>query len=174
MFTDITEYIPYGFALLIAIPFLVLLRQFVHSFIELKNKELQVLGIKSAGEVRVQAFERMTLFLERIKPSNFISNFDKELQPHEFVFLTEKTIQEEFEYNASQQLYIGSINWKNIVSCKDRMIQLLHSTYESLGSTATLEDFKTVLVMNYMNSDDFVSKTLNELKKELLILNFNV
>ncbi len=42
----------------------------------------------------------MTLFLDRLKPSNLIQKFDRELAVHEFIFLTEKTINEEFEYNS--------------------------------------------------------------------------
>jgi hypothetical protein len=51
------------------------------------------LAIKSNGEVKMHAYERMTLFLERIKPSNLVSKFDKELEIHEFIFLLEKVLQ---------------------------------------------------------------------------------
>ncbi|MGS0747682.1 DUF7935 family protein [Halpernia sp. GG3] len=64
------SYYPYAFALVIAIPFLVFARQFVFKFIELKNKEIQILSLKSNSENKLQAYERMTLFLERLKPSN--------------------------------------------------------------------------------------------------------
>ncbi|MDR2204686.1 MAG: hypothetical protein LBE36_00765 [Flavobacteriaceae bacterium] len=167
---SLSDYLPYAFALVIAIPFLVLLRQFVYTYISLKEKEMKFFGIKESMDLRFQAFERMTLFLERMKPSNLVGKFDKNLSPHEFIFLAEKNIQEEFEYNASLQIYISKANWLNIVNNKDKIIRLLHSTYENLKSNANLQDFKTVFLMNYMNEGDYFSGTIDELKREMLLL----
>lgn len=170
---NLSDYLPYAVAIVLAIPFLVLLRQFVHNFTNLKKQELRALGIKAGNDLRFQAFERITLFLERTKPAQLAARFGKDLAPHEFLFLTEKSIREEFEYNISLQLYVSKVNWQNIVSAKDRVISLLHATYEGLGSNAGLEDFKTLFLMNYFNEGDFVSESIEELKKEFLILNFN-
>ncbi len=166
---SLTEYLPYLFALLIAAPFLMYLHQFVDSYISLKNKELNLLAVKSNGENKLQAYERMTLFLERIKPANFVNKFEKGLKPHEFIYLMEKSIQDEFEYNASQQLYISKNVWQNIVTSKNEIIQLAHRTYENLSSEATLEEFKTVYLMNYVNGEDFISETIDELRREALM-----
>lgn len=164
-------YFPYVFAVVLALPFLVFVRQFVFVYIKLKNKEIKLLTVKGNSEQRVQAYERLTLFLERLKPSNLVAKFDKSLQIHEFIFLTEKSINQEFEYNASQQLYLTPNTWKNIVNSKNRVLVLLHSTYEKLGNESTLEEYKTVFLMNYMEDTDFVSQTIDDLRKENLIVN---
>lgn len=168
--TGLIEYLPYAFALIVAIPFLVLLRQFVYTYINLKNKELQLLSVKSNSENKTHSYERMTLFLERIKPSNLIQKFDKDLEIHEFIFLTEKSINEEFEYNASQQLYITKNSWKNIVDSKNAVAELLHKTYNSMNNNASLSDFKTVFLMNYMGENDYVSETIDDLRKEIILI----
>ncbi|WP_312076790.1 hypothetical protein [Chryseobacterium sp.] len=168
--TGLIEYLPYAFALIVAIPFLVLLRQFVYTYINLKNKELQLLSVKSNSENKTHSYERMTLFLERIKPSNLIQKFDKDLAIHEFIFLTEKSINEEFEYNASQQLYITKNSWKNIVDSKNAVAELLHKTYNSMNNNASLSDFKTVFLMNYMGENDYVSETIEDLRKEIILI----
>lgn len=162
--------IPYAFALLVALPFFVLLRQFLYSYIRLKDKELKLIAIKANGDVRMQAYERMTLFLERIKPSGLINKFDKELEIHEYVFLLEKSINEEFEYNSSQQLYISKNSWENIVASKNNLLNLIRKTYESIGNTAKLQDFKTVFLMNYMNGEDYIAQTIEELRKDTILL----
>ena len=151
---------PYAFALIIAIPFIVLIRQFVYKFIEYKSKELSLLSVKSNNEVRLQAYERMTLFLERIKPSNLVAQFDRDLKPEEFLFLLEKSITEEFGYNASQQLYISKTTWDNIISAKNDILQLLHKTYDQLNENVNLQDFKTIFLMNYLNGNDYISETI--------------
>lgn len=163
-------YLPYAFALIIAIPFLVLLRQFVHSYITLKNQEIKLLSVKSNTENKAHSYERMTLFLERMKPSNLIQKFDKDLAVHEFIFLTEKTINEEFEYNSSQQLYLSKNSWKNIVDSKNAVTALLHKTYEGLKGNADLDEFKTIFIMNYMESEDYISATIEDLRREILII----
>ena len=164
-------YFPYAFAVLFALPFLVFIRQFVFSYIKLKNQEIKLLTVKGNSEQRVHAYERLTLFLERMKPANLVTKFDRSLAPHEYVFLIEKTINEEFDYNASQQLYLTKNTWKNVVSSKNSVIHLIHTTYENLSDSATLDEFKTVFLMNYMNENDFIAQTIEELRKENLIVN---
>ena len=71
------------------------------------------------------------------------------------------------------QIYLSNVNWQNVTYAKEKMVKLLHSTYEGMGSNANLEDFKTIFMMNYVGEGDFVSNNIEELKKEILILNFN-
>ncbi len=162
-----SDYLPYAVAVIIALPFLVFAKQFVNSFVRLKKQEINFLATKSNSEIKLQALERMTLFLERLKPSNLVMKFDRDLQPHEFVFLTEKNINEEFEYNSSQQLYISRSSWQDILTSKNNVLQLLHKTYEELNENSRLEDFKTIFLMSYVNSEDYISDTIENLRKEL-------
>lgn len=162
--------LPYAFALIIALPIIFLLRQFVFTYINLKNKELKLLAVKANGDLKMQAYERMTLFLERIKPSNLVNKFDKDLAIHEFIYLLEKNITEEFEYNSSQQLYISRNSWENVVASKNNVIQLMRKTYESLSNTVSLQDFKTIFLMNYVNGEDFIANTIEDLRKDAILL----
>ncbi|QIY82903.1 hypothetical protein SAMN05660493_00692 [Epilithonimonas bovis DSM 19482] len=162
-----SDYLPYAVAVIIALPFLVFAKQFVNSFIRLKKQEINFLATQSNSEIKLQALERMTLFLERLKPANLVTKFDKNLQPHEFVFLTEKNINEEFDYNSSQQLYISRSSWQDIVTSKNNIIQLLRKTYEELNDNPGLDDFKTIFLMGYLNSEDYIADTIENLRKEL-------
>lgn len=162
-----SDYFPYAVVIIIAIPFLVFAKQFVYGFLSLKKKELQLLSAKSNNEIKLQAYERMTLFLERLKPSNLVTKFDKTLQPHEFLYLVEKSINDEFEYNASQQLYIDKNSWDNIMTSKNNVIQLARTTYEKLSNDASLEDFKTVILMNFLNGDDYITDSISELRNDV-------
>jgi hypothetical protein len=162
-----SEYFPYAAAVIIALPFLVFAKKFVYGFLKLKKQEINFLATKTNSEIKLQALERMTLFLERLKPSNLVMKFDKNLQPHEFVYLTEKNIIEEFEYNASQQLYISKSSWQDIITSKNNILQSLRRTYEDLNENSKLEDFKTVFLMSYLNSEDYISDTIENLRKEL-------
>ncbi len=166
-----SPYFPYIFAVLLAIPFLIFIRQFVYTYIRLKKQEINFLTVKGQSEQRIHAYERITLFLERIKPSNLVTKFDQDLAAHEYLFLTEKTINEEFDYNASQQLYLTKNSWNKVVNSKNNILHLLHKTYENLSNESTLQDFKTVFLMNYMNEQDYISACIEDLRKENLIIN---
>lgn len=164
-------YFPYAFALLLALPFLVYMRQFVYSYIKLKKQQINLLTVKGQSEQRVHAYERITLFLERLKPANLVTKFDQNLAAHEYLFLIEKTINEEFDYNASQQLFLTKNSWNKVVNCKNNILHLLHKTYENLSNESTLQDFKTVFLMNYINEQDYISAAIEDLRKENLIVN---
>jgi hypothetical protein len=67
-----SDYLPYAFAVMIALPFLVFARKFVYDFLKLKKQEINFLAAKNNSAIKVQALERMPLFLERLKPSNLV------------------------------------------------------------------------------------------------------
>ncbi len=163
-------YFPYAFALVLMAPVIYLLRLFVFSYIELKNKELKMLAVKGNAENKSQSYERMALFLERIKPASLVSNFDSSLEKHEFLYLTEKSIIEEFSYNTSQQIYITKKTWTAVVEAKDAVLKMLHETYNNVSDNANLEEYKTLLLLNYMNGEDFIGNTIDELKREVLLV----
>jgi hypothetical protein len=129
------------------------------------------MAVKSQSVQRIYAYERITLFLERIKPANLVTKFDESLATHEYLFLIEKMINEEFDYNTSQQLYLTKNSWNKVVNCKSNMLHLLHKTYENLSNNSSLQDYKTVLLMNYMNGEDYISSCIEDLRKENLIIN---
>jgi hypothetical protein len=166
-----SPYFPYAFALLLALPFLIYMRQFVYTSIQLKKQQINLMTVKGQSEQRIHSYERITLFLERLKPANLVSKFDESLATHEYLFLLEKSINEEFDYNASQQLYLTKNSWNKVVNCKNNILHLLHKTYENLSNESTLQDFKTVFLMNYMNEQDYISATIEDLRKENLIVN---
>lgn len=166
-----SEYLPYAAAVAIAIPFLVLGQRFMASYIRMKNDELRVLNAGDSRVNRMAAYEKLTIFLERLKPSALVSRFDKSLEPHEFIFLIEKAVSEELEYNTPQQLYISKNLWQQIVLCKTTVLRQAHEVYESLKTGATLDDFKTFFLMNYLNGEDIVSDTIDQLKREAHTIN---
>ncbi|WKS96066.1 hypothetical protein [Riemerella columbina] len=161
------SYLPYAFVLIVALPFLVLLRQWVYFYMQSKNKELKLLSLQKTPTIPTQAYERMAIFLERIKPAYLIQNFNDHLAPHEFLYLTEKSINQEFEYNISQQIYIKKDLWEAIVEAKNSILSQLKTSYEQLQDKATLEEYKTVFLLQYIEKQDLITETIDLLRKEV-------
>ena len=84
---------------------------------------------KQALPIKLQAYERMTLFLERINPSNLLIrvtsvNNDKNAYTVSII----DSIEQEFEHNLAQQIYISNECWNVIVASKNTTIQLITNT----------------------------------------------
>ncbi len=77
--------------------------------------------------IRLQAYERVALLLERIRPESLLL---RELpgnrtvaQYHTFLLTA---IRNEFEHNLSQQVYISSALWDAVKSAREETVKLIH------------------------------------------------
>ena len=88
----------------------------------LLNKDLQV----NALPIRLQAYERMTLFLERITPTKLLTRISPESPDKDlYESLIIASIEQEFEHNLSQQIYLSNKCWSIISTAKNATIQLI-------------------------------------------------
>lgn len=99
----------------------------------LLHKEAQ----KHALPIRLQAYERMALFLERIAPGNLLIR----VKPYkngkdEYVTQLLKTIEQEFEHNLAQQIYLSEECWNVIKASKN-------ATINNIRKTAAKEEIKS-------------------------------
>lgn len=164
---EFSQYYPYIAVLVVASVFLIFFRQCLAAYISIKNKELLLLAKSHQNDIAYPAYERISIFLDRIKPANLIKNYDSNLAVHEFIYLTEKAVNEEFSYNVGQQIYINEAIWEDIVRAKSKVLFHLKSTYEKMSNTSSLEEFKRVFLMSYMNDGDAVLHCLNLIRKEI-------
>lgn len=87
--------------------------------------------------LRLQAYERLVLFLERIHPSNLVMRFNApELSAVRLQALLLKTIREEFEYNLSQQLYVSAQTWELVKNAKEEMVLLINCAAANIDEEA--------------------------------------
>ena len=120
-------------------------------------------------DLKLQAYERLTIFLSRIDPWRLLS----------LVKISEKNIKEiensllsiivsEFEYNLSQQVYISDNLWQLIETSKNRTIELILSVKQGLGKNASGQDFYNHLESILKTQTVTPSKiTIDYLKKEV-------
>ncbi len=90
-----------------------------------KSKETQ----KVLLPLRLQAYERLALFLERIHPNNLLlRSFSAGMGLRDLQVAMTQSIRDEFEHNLSQQIYISPELWHHIKSAKEEMINLINSS----------------------------------------------
>lgn len=92
--------------------------------------------LKVVTPIRLQAYERMALFLERISPDSLVLRC---YQPGMDLKLLQgvmtKNIRDEWEHNLSQQVYLTPECWTRIREAKDEMINLVNSSAVTLTDT---------------------------------------
>ena len=99
----------------------------------LLHKESQ----KNAMPIRLQAYERLALFLERISiPSLVVRVAPKSADKAAYENLLIKNIENEFEHNLSQQIYMSDECWNIIKAAKNATIQAIRRAGMSESDSA--------------------------------------
>ena len=88
--------------------------------------------------VRLQAYERSILLLERISPDSMImrisrNEFTARLLQQELL----TNITSEFEHNIAQQTYISTEAWEKMKAAKNQVINLINDTAKEVKPDAT-------------------------------------
>lgn len=106
---------------------------FFQSYIQNEDKRRRFLlareNQKHALPLRLQAFERMTLFLERIDPVKLlirITPISENKNDYENYVIAQ--IEQEFEHNLSQQIYMSEDCWTIITTAKNATIQMIRKS----------------------------------------------
>ena len=117
--------------------------------------------------LKLQAYERMTLFLERIKPSKLLIrvtsvNNDKNAYSQSLI----NTIEQEFEHNLTQQIYISEKCWSVIIASKNATIQLIKNTAID-ASIKNAQELREVILTKMLNTSAPSNTALAFIKEEV-------
>ncbi len=122
--------------------------------------------------VRLQAYERLVLFLERVSPAQLIINLNQpDVSAHAFRADMIATINQEYAYNISQQVYVSAQAWNVIRVVKEQVIQLINSEYEKMPEAAMAPDLSKAIIEAMMQQQQQpTQKAIDFLKAELNLL----
>lgn len=144
------------------------LRTFLDSQNKMKHLEMKAQRQKNVLPLRLQAFERLTLLLERISPDNLIVRVQKgsmSAKALQQALITE--IRSEFDHNLSQQIYVSHKNWSLIKAVKEEVINMINSAGKDLPESATAMDFSRKFFSIILSKNETpTTKALISLKQE--------
>jgi hypothetical protein len=128
--------------------------------------------VKNSGKVtpvRLQAYERLALVLERISPQSLLMRVSPhELTTSDYQQLLLSNIRQEFEHNLSQQIYVSPMLWETIRSARENLIGIINRSAEEVGSNSSALSLSKKIIENYIEEDNQpVVEAMNELKKEI-------
>ena len=94
-------------------------------------------SLKVVTPMRLQAYERMALYLERISPNSLIlRTFRPGMDIKALQTAMTKSIRDEWEHNLSQQVYLTTESWNRIREAKEEMINLINGSAVKLPADA--------------------------------------
>ena len=139
LLNDIFELLKYIIpALTVFLTAYFLLTRYMQKDATAKAIEMKLRRDKEIVMLRLQAYERLALFLERISPANVISRVrTPDMLSSDLQYCMVKNIREEYEHNLSQQIYVSSAAWNLIVASKDEIIKTVNLIGQQLPPDAS-------------------------------------
>ncbi|WP_299049333.1 hypothetical protein [uncultured Polaribacter sp.] len=112
-----------------------------------KKMELLYNRKKDALPIKLQAYERMLLFCERINPAKIVVRIKPISETtDDYLQLLINNIEQEFEHNLVQQIYISSNTWTAILGAKNATLNKLKQVAETSNSA---NDFRENILIDY-------------------------
>lgn len=90
-------------------------------------------GVSPSESLRIQAYERLVLYLERITPNALIMRLHQPgMSADAFRNDMARAIREEFEHNLSQQIYVSEAVWSRVVKSREETIKLINIAHQKM------------------------------------------
>jgi hypothetical protein len=127
------------------------------------QKDLQ----KDALPMRLQAYERMSLFLERIKPSKLILRVKPTSSNKEdYESLLIANIEQEFDHNLAQQIYVTDKCWSITSTAKNATIQIIRKATLS-DKVDSADKLREVILSEMLDKRSPSDAALSFIKEEV-------
>lgn len=123
---------------------------------ELKRKQTALIreSIQVALPLRLQAYERLTLFVERIAPRQLIPRvYVATMNVAALRQALHESISAEFEHNLSQQIYVSRQVWETVKNVREQELAMIHQIAENLKPDAPARDLHA-RILDYVNNAD--------------------
>lgn len=130
-----------------------LLKQFLSNEEKKRLLELKMKNQQLITPIRLQAYERLVLFLERISPNSMVVRvYQPSMNAFQLQTLLIKTVRDEFEHNLSQQIYVSDNAWALIRNAKEETVKLINIAASRVGDQASATDLSTAIIEISMQS----------------------
>ena len=146
-----------------------LLKSDIQNYFRFKSLILKKDQQSALLPLKLQAYERMIIFIDRINPANLLLRLHQPsigIAALQELVLNE--IRSEFQHNITQQLYIDSTSWDILRKLKDDTIAMVNNVVQNLNDGATGVDVgrKILQHMSTIEENPY-DLTIKQLKKDI-------
>ncbi|NIJ52030.1 DUF7935 family protein [Dyadobacter arcticus] len=119
--------------------------------------------------LRLQAYERMCLFLERITPSNLLLRLvPSAMSSLELQQILLQEIRDEYNHNVAQQLYISSQAWEQITNAMNETVAVINQSASEVAPETPPSDLAKKIFSHVIEKEvQPVAHALKVLKEEI-------
>jgi hypothetical protein len=154
-------------ALVVALVVYIMMNSHQKSIYKLKLLDMKSGNSKDIVPLKLQAYERLTLFVHRVSPENLIPRV---MQPgmtaNQLKVALILNIQQEFDHNITQQVYVSNGVWGATVAYKNSFANLVNTKAKELDGGAVAYDLGKLIVEEYLNNEDLMTPAkVNEIIK---------
>ncbi len=140
-------------------------------YLDAQLKEQVVKGRQSQQNtvlpIRLQAYERMILLLERITPQNLVmranNNNSTAGQLHQELLTS---IRAEYEHNLTQQMYVSQSAWEAVKRAKEETIKMINIAASKVNDNAKGVDLSKMVLELSMKIDKMPTQIAIDFIKE--------
>lgn len=154
-------------ALLLAVAVLVVYRSYRLREWELRLKakgEMRVASMKMVTPLKIQACERLLLFMERSQLPVLVKRVYVPGIAKENLHLSLlQSVEDEFEHNMAQQLYVSVPTWEAVRRAKEELVGQINATFDKADADTDVAMIAQALVAV---PNPFVEQAVAQLKKE--------
>jgi hypothetical protein len=146
-----------------------MVKSFTQKEIELKKLEVRSRSIETILPARLQAYERITLFLERISPQNLLLRLtDSAYTAREFQKILLDEIRNEYNHNVSQQVYMSEEVWGMVKNSKEDLTVMINEAASQMSDDSKSIDLsKKIFEIVMEKKVDPIGHALSQLKREI-------
>ena len=91
----------------------------------------------STRPLQLQAYERLVMLTERISIPTLVSRANQPgMTAREMQLLLLESIKQEFEYNASQQIYVSPVAWEAVKNLKEQNMLIINQVGATVAADA--------------------------------------
>lgn len=157
-------------SLVIAVSAFVLTKYFVENDQKKRLLELKFHSKELVTPIRLQAYERMAMFLERIEPNQLLFRVSNpELTAYQMQTILLATIRSEYEHNLSQQVYISPETWEGIKNAKEKVVNIINLAAGHLEEGAMSTDLAGGVLASVADESP-TAAAMERLKKDIALL----
>ncbi|HDR90239.1 MAG TPA: hypothetical protein ENN63_11515 [Bacteroidetes bacterium] len=167
---DIIEMIKYSVpALIVFFTAFFMMRYYMQKEARERKVDLVIRNQQTITPLRLQAYERLALFLERINPESMLMRVNQPgMNSQQLQSQLLATIRAEFEHNLSQQIYITPQAWEVVKNAKNNTIKLINTSADKVKPNAPAMELNRHILEKVIETEAAPSQAALEfLKKEV-------
>ncbi len=143
-----------------------LLKMFLEKEAEKTQMQLRLDVQKISLPVRMQAYERLVLLLERIEPAGLLVRTNMPgMNAIQLQSALVQSVRAEFEHNLSQQVYVSTKAWEMVRNAREETIKRINTAAMKLTPEATSTDLASLILINDIDAEQSAVKGALDLLK---------